>query len=321
VLEGRFAGLHDPELQLERERRLVPGLPTVVPFVRPLFYAVALAPIAMLPYQTAFVVWIVLQVSLLFGCWYWAYRRFGPMALMVAAFYQPAPLGIATGQDCVELLVILIFAYELMRLERPMAAGAVLALMLLKFHLVLLWPFVLLMQRRWRMLAGYCVAAVVEVLVCLGLGGVRGAETYIALLQNKNLDRLSPSPELMISHEGLAANLGVDGGWVAAVVVLVVVGTILARIRNAPLWQTFALTSFGSLVIVPHVYVYDATLLMLPIWLLVFESGMPMMRLAARIYSTPLPFCMALGGKPFSIGSSIATLGVFLIVGWEDKKE
>ena len=36
----------------------------------------------------------------------------------------------------------------------PFASGALLAAMLIKFHLVLLWPLGLALQRRWKMLAG-----------------------------------------------------------------------------------------------------------------------------------------------------------------------
>ena len=37
--EGQFADLHDPEVQLARERRIFPQLNALVPFVRPAFYA------------------------------------------------------------------------------------------------------------------------------------------------------------------------------------------------------------------------------------------------------------------------------------------
>src|SRR5580700_3225127 len=64
ALEGRLHALHDPDVQLEYERRLVPDLPQLVPFVRPVFYAIALAPMAAMPYRAAYMVWTISQVAL-----------------------------------------------------------------------------------------------------------------------------------------------------------------------------------------------------------------------------------------------------------------
>lgn len=79
ALEGNFTDLHNIDTQLQQERRIVPGLPALRPFVRPAFYALLLAPLALLPYQAAFICWLTAQTLLLAGCFAWALRRFGPM--------------------------------------------------------------------------------------------------------------------------------------------------------------------------------------------------------------------------------------------------
>ena len=84
ALEGRFALLHDHDTQLARERQLVPETQQLIPFVRPAFYALMIAPLALLPYHTAFWVWMALQVSLAAICIWWGCRRFGPRFLAVA---------------------------------------------------------------------------------------------------------------------------------------------------------------------------------------------------------------------------------------------
>jgi hypothetical protein len=94
--EGHFADLHDPDVQLARERRIFPQLPSLVPFVRPAFYAALLMPLALLPYGTAFVVWIAAQSLLLLACWAWSWRRFGPDALVFAALFL-SDLAMARG--------------------------------------------------------------------------------------------------------------------------------------------------------------------------------------------------------------------------------
>src|SRR5271168_3687871 len=54
ALDGNFAHMHSPQVQFERERRFVPELKDLVPFVRPPFYALILAPLALLPFGAAF---------------------------------------------------------------------------------------------------------------------------------------------------------------------------------------------------------------------------------------------------------------------------
>ncbi len=313
ALEGRFAEMHEPSVQLAEERKIYPELGTLVPFVRPAFYSLVLAPLGLLPYGAAFTAWIALQTALLLGAWAWAWRRFGGDALVFSAMFLPGPLGIASGQDCALLLALLICAYELERRGRAGAAGAVLALMLMKFHLVLLWPVALTVQKRWRMLAGFCAAAAAEVAGCLALGGWRGAEAYARLLLNKDLDRLSPTPEFMISVQGLAANLGIEGAWFPAVFGLCVCAALVWALRGAPVWRMFVLAPMASLLIVPHVYGYDAALLLVPVWLAIFEDGWPAGRIAATLFSTPVPFGFALAGKPYSVVASLSLAAFFLV--------
>ncbi len=319
ALEGRFADLHAPEVQLARERRIFPRLPALVPFVRPVAYAALLSPLALLPYEAAFRVWIAAQVVLLLACWAWGWWRFGPNALVFAAMYLPAPLGIATGQDCVVMLALFIVAYELAERKRWFAAGGVLALMLMKFHLMLLWPVALLIQRRWRMLAGFCAVAAAEAGACMALGGVRSLRLYAALLDNKNLAHLSPSPELMISASGLAANIGIDSSLAIVPLASVVIAIFVWAVKDAPLWRMFALTAVASLWIVPHVYSYDATLLTLPIWLVIHYSARPVSRIAATLLSTPLSFGFALAGAPWAIVSSASVAAFFAILAGDRK--
>jgi Glycosyltransferase family 87 len=317
ALDGKFATLHDPAVQLEREQRFVPSTPKVIPFGRPLFYSLALAPLAAIPFTQAFWVFIVTQSLLLLGCWAWAWRRFGPNALVFAALSLPGPLGIASGQDCTVFLALLIVAYELADRKRPAAAGAVLGLMLVKYHLMLLWPVALVLQKRWKMLAGFCVVALAEVALSLALGGVAGARSYISLLRNSNLEDLDGYKELTISLHGFAANLGIESGWVIGAMTLAIVAIFLVALPGAPLWRMFAMTAVASLLIVPHVHGYDATLLLWPFLLTIFESQIPASKIAATLLCTPLAFGFALAGKPYAIVASASLVIFFLLLAYE----
>jgi hypothetical protein len=308
ALQGNFTHLHSPQVQLNRERQFVPALPTLVPFVRPPFYALLLAPLALFPFGLAFWIWLALQTALLFGCWAWALSRWGPDALIFGALYLPTALGIASGQDCVVMLVILIATYTLSEQGKPFASGAALGLGLIKFHLFLLWPLALLIQKRWRMALGACAAVAAESLVSLWLSGWTGIAEYFHLLRNKNIERLSPSPELMIDVHGMALNFGTSNLVVRGLLVGMVIVLVAAACWKAPPWKWMAAASTGSLLLAPHVYGYDAALLLASVWLAIFMSTDKWTRIAATLVCTPIPFLMNLAGTPWAAATPIALL-------------
>ncbi len=126
--DGDFSQLYDPSTQLRRERELVPATSELYPFVRPHFYAAFLTPLSLIPFSTAFWVWLVLHSLLLIGCWTWASQHFGPDAIIFGSLYLPTAVGIAHGQDSVFLLVIAIAAYVAAHRGKDLTAGALLAI-------------------------------------------------------------------------------------------------------------------------------------------------------------------------------------------------
>ncbi len=311
ALDGDFARLHDPQVQLARERRFVPQTDALVPFVRPAFYAALLAPLALIPFQAAFWVWIILQTALLVGCWIWAVRRWGPDAAIFGALYLPTGLGIPHGQDCVVMLVILIAAFSIHERGRAGWSGAVLGLGLIKFHLFLLWPVALIFERRWRMLSGFAAAMGLELLASWALTGSSGLAQYVRLLTAKDIPHLNPSPELMVNVWSLALSAGRAGTVLGPVLAVLAFLLFLKAIWKAPLWRLFAATATACLLIAPHVYGYDASLLLLGIWLVIYCSSRLPARLAATVLATPIPFMLTLAGSPWSAAAPI-TLLVFL---------
>jgi hypothetical protein len=319
--DGVFPGMHVPEVQLQREREYAPGLKELVPFVRPPFYALFLAPLAWLPFGPAFWAWLGMQAALLSGTWAWAFRRWGADALIFGSMYLPTALGIAHGQDCVLILAIVLGTYVLARREQHFLSGVILGAGLIKFHLFLLWPVMLLIQRRWRMLAGACAAVTAELLISLALAGPSGLAKYVALLRMTDLRRLSPSPELMINIRGLALNLGfvkpgidhiaVTGLLTASAVILTV-----GACWGAPLWRAVAAASAGSLLVAPHVYGYDAALLLAGLWLAMFEGGSRWPRIAAAVLLTPIPMLLGLAGSPWAAATPLALLAFLLSLAW-----
>jgi hypothetical protein len=314
---GMASRLYDPAAQFALQKRLAPSNVELVPFIRPPFYAILLSPLGMLPFGAAFTCWSLVQIGVLVACFAWGWRRFGTVALMVGCMSVPAAIGIAHGQDAVLFLAVMIVSYTLAERKRDVAAGAVLGLLLVKFHLTPLWVVAMMLERRWKMLAGFAAAGVAAVGISLAMIGAGGVRTYAALLQNQDLRWLSPAPEFMISLQGLGANLGVTqvaayAGGAAAVVALFLTG-----LRDAPLWRIYAVTTAASLLLVPHVYGYDAAMLLPGLWMATFRAELPHTRIPALWLCTPFPFVFALAGKPWAAASSLSVLAMLIVLAGE----
>ena len=162
------------------------------------------------------------------------------------AIYFPTATGITHAQDCVFLLALAIGAFVLAERKRDFWSGAVLGLGLIKFHLFLLLPLVVLIQRRFRIFAGYCLTGVVALVIFLVLGGFAGMEKYVTLLRRDDLEWLSPSPELMINIQSVAANLGAGSAWAPVLLIGVVVLVTIVGAWHAELWRWLSAALLGQ---------------------------------------------------------------------------
>ena len=170
------AGLYDTAAQAAAQRALYPGdLERPTGFPLPVFAAWGFAPLSMLPFATAYAVWAAINIALLAALAF-ALERFlapvprMPRRLFVAAFALsiPAVTNIVFGQVDLVIFAALFATYGLLRRERDVAAGAVLAAAVIKPHFLIGVVPMLLVQRRWRALAALsCTAAAILVVPAL----------------------------------------------------------------------------------------------------------------------------------------------------------
>ena len=319
--DGDFSQLYDPTTQLQRERELVPATSELYPFVRPHFYAAFLTPLSLIPFSTAFWVWLVLHSLLLIGCWTWASQHFGPDAIIFGSLYLPTAVGIAHGQDSVFLLVIAIAAYVAAHRGKDLTAGALLAIGLMKFHLLFLVPVAMVFRGKWRFFQGFCAVAAIEVAFSALVAGWSGMRQYVDLLLAKDIRGLSPSPELMINVHSIPQNFGLDQPLVSGISVALVIGLVVVGVRGAPLWRWLSVALVGSLLVPPHVYGYDASILLLPMWLAMFSSKKLWTRLMALALGAPPVFFCSMAGAPWSAVPAIVLLLFLTALAWENYQE
>ena len=295
---GDFSHLYDLAFQRSLQKQVLPGAADWAPIIRPPLFAVLVAPFTYLPLVPAYWVWLGSQIAALLACWAWATREFGWDALVYCSFFLPAAVGLTHGEDNVWMLVLVIAAYVLAARERDFACGGVLALGLIKFHLLLLLPLGMLAAKRWRMLAAFACAGLLEAAASFALIGVPGFRQYYRLLSRSDLRALTEGRWAMLDVQALVLNAGLNSSWWAAPLILLVALLVLLACRRAPLWRWFSAAATGSLLISPHVYKYDATLLLLPILLVIFNSTSKFSRIAAATAVIPIPYFLTVAGPP-----------------------
>ena len=269
-----------------------------------------------MPLRTAFAVWIALGVTVAFGIWLWAFRRFGAEALVYCSLFVPLGFGIAHGQDIAFVTALLIAAFCAAERGRQVLCGVLLALLLCKFHLFLLMPMVLVVRREWRILAGYVPVALGAVAISAWMASPRA---YLDFLNNPKLAALNPSPELMVNVHAIAINFGLDFVLVRILLVLAVGGAALAIPRSAPLDRWFWAAVAGGLLISPHTFAYDVALLLAPILKTVCDSATPQgIRWIGICLLVPFVYFMSALPMPFSAGPAILVTLLYLGLAWPE---
>jgi hypothetical protein len=312
ALDGDWQHIYTQAGQFARERQFVPERAHLWPFVRPPFYAMVMAPLALMPFRTAFWFWIAAQSAILVGCWAWAWKRFGPEAVVWGALLFVGPLGIAHGQDCALFLALVCGAFALGEKKRMFLCGLILGLGLTKFHLFLLWPLVMLIQKRWRMLAGFAVCGLGQALLSLAIVGWSGLRGYAAFILDMNRHY---SPEAFLDIDAILLDAGLSSGpWRIILTALVIVLVCWHSRRIGPLWMTFTVAIAGSLLIGPHVYYYDGTMLLLPLWCVIVLSHFPIARIVAATICTPLTHVASVYGPPLACFMALALLVLLVAV-------
>lgn len=161
----------------------VPAIPRAA--YPPLFY-LSFLPVAQLPYETAWTVWVFANVVMLGGAFVLAaraagLRSFWPWAAAAGLTLVAHPVisNVAVGQANLFVACLLFGGVLAWQRGKETAAGALLA----AAALVKLFPFIFLLyflfNRRWRAAAAFGVTAVTFVAVCACVWGYSLWQTYV----------------------------------------------------------------------------------------------------------------------------------------------
>jgi hypothetical protein len=144
--------------------------------------------------------------------------------------------------------------------------------------------------------------------------------SYVHLLQAKDLRRLSPSPDLMVNIHSITANFGIDEPLVSAGLIALVVAIMFVAVRRAPLWRFWSAILIGSVLVGPHVFGYDAAMLLLAVWLAASHAERAS-RVLATIAAVPLLFFCSLLDTPWPVVPSLVLLAWLGALAWENRAD
>jgi hypothetical protein len=334
ALGGELDRLHDPLVQRSHQRDFLgrgPEWDTVDLYLSPPFMAWVYAPFAALPYLPAAALWVALSAGMLV----WALRLLWPLVpglhrhgfgrfALVALSAQPVLELLGDGQDSAVGLLLVVGALRLLEARRDLAAGCLIGLGAFKPQLVFLLPVLLLVERRWRALAGAAAVALVLVVVSALSVGLDGLTAYVALLAG-GAYRQQIRVEKMVSLPALARTLLPATRLGAALVGTAIAAALAAMLalaaRKAPAQparfrRLYAIAVVATLLASPHLFLYDCVLLFVPAAILLDAGDRDDVQATLAIlylllWTTPLRIALTLGRPPlWLIGAPWAALGL-----------
>ncbi len=258
------------------------------PFIRPPFEALLFVPFSYLRYSRALAAWSAVKLVLLaLALWTLPRNHLFPrlypvwLETILSLGYFPVFFDFFQGQDAVLLLLLLVLAFRSLGREGDGWGGVLLGLGLFKFHLIIPIVVALVLAGRPRVLAGFVSTALVLLAISCGMAGPAVLYSYPAYLLT-----LNRTPGMgMVAAQNMPNLRGLLTAWVGtapfpgpihwtllplAVFALAYV-VWLWRSRNRSGFPALAL-GYGLTILVTvltsyYSYVYDMTLLLVPMLL------------------------------------------------------
>ncbi len=283
VRTGRATELYDYDTQKYFQDKLVSPAQVALPFVRPAYEALVLAPLSRLPYRGAYFAFLAINVATLgvmllpwmrnlLGLYQWL-----PLALLLG--FLPIAAALIQGQDSILLTALLAGAFVVLTDGHEFAGGGLVGLGLFKFQIVIPIALLFLLWRRWRFVLGFSACLLILASGSVWLVGAEQSRVYVrslfsmagAIAPNSHLLHYPVPLQTMANLHGFV--FGASDGklplvWVQIVTLSLSVG-VLAWIalhgRQIPRPDHQLLLAIPCAVLVSHyAFIHDLSLLFLP---------------------------------------------------------
>jgi len=237
------------------------------PFISPPPLAWLVTPLLALPFPAALAIWTTLLVAALVWTWFLLAppdpaTRAAHLVLWLGLF--PVAFGVMVGQPGPLVAAAVASSWWLIRKERPVWAGLVLAAVVIKPQLALLVPLCLLLSGHYRVFGAWLAASLVIGILALALLGVDGVLRYRDVLAQTQTAAWDITRRYSISGP-----LGL-GPLLNAVQVLVLATTLFSAWRQRGRGPEIPIAAgiVGSLLFTPYLGFQDFLMLVVAGWLL-----------------------------------------------------
>lgn len=285
VRQGIGSSLYDLRVQAEFQLKVAP---VHAFYLRPPFEALLFVPFTFLSYRAAYTAWLLFSLAVLAGVTrliqgntnvldaMLQYTRGIPvdfgLLLIVFLTFSPIMDCFLIGQDSVLMLMIYTLVFLALKQGRELEAGALLACGLFKFHLVLPFAIIFALRRRWSFLGGFAGIALLLVTASVLVCGPGVLAAYPKMFLNSQYRALMGfQPEYAANVHGLVYLI--TPGRIPAVISGAVVAVLSAFLLwlTARIWKdsefdlSFSAAVIAALLTGYHSFVYDLSLLLLPV--------------------------------------------------------
>ena len=265
-------------------------LPLYPPQVSLLF-----APFAELPYSEALILWLALS-SLLYGLCCYAVWRACPnlhnqkltasiLAIAFPAFWHL----IAWGQTSALALACFTLAFFALRIHREFLAGLALGCLIFKPQLAVAVALVFLVTLNWKVISGALLSAVAQLSAAWFYYGAGPLRDWTHTLLNVPRHLALLEPRLYQTHS-LRTFWTMLVPWFSVSLALYLISAILVFISTVASWRSrlplsvrFSALLFATVLLAPHLTVYDLVILA-PAFLLLSDWIVAQPDLAATRY-------------------------------------
>ena len=282
------------DLAAETAVQATTGIRNMVAYVNPPPFLLAIAPLGLLPYAVAWVVWSLAGWAI----WLLVARRILPQATLAIAAFPGAYLAASHAQNGFVTGALLIGGVLALRRSQALS-GALFGALIIKPHLALLVPLWLLAGRKWSALAAGAASAIGLSLLSLSVFGMKTFRAWpdsfavsAAIMRTSDAvfwQRMGTVYSAVRLYGGNEAALVAQGIVTLGCAALVVLAWRRTRDTQATGALMLAATALGS----PYLFAYDLSFLALPVFWLVREGlahgFRPWERLAlVALYAAPL---------------------------------
>ena len=274
ALQGRGDLLYEMRAQSLLAQKLVPEAAgsSYVPLYGPqvsLFFA----PFATLSYGWALTAWLALNVLIYGLCCYAVWKMCANLqserwTVLILAIAFPGFFHLlAWGQTSGLALACFTLAYLALQRDRPLIAGLAIGFLIFKPQLGLAAAVIFLLAREWKVVAGAVIAAVAQLVAGWLHYGTQIMQDYLRALMHLRdvLPLLEPRPYQMHSLRSFWSLLlpwpGVAFGFYVATALVVLAIAVRCWRSKAPAEIRFSALLFATVLVAPHLTVYDLAIL------------------------------------------------------------